>query len=336
MRTSAFFLTLLLAVTLCLWSPARAQNNVKLAQTGMQFLSVVSDARGAALAGAVTTTPMQSASLFFNPSTMAETKTYFDLSASYNLWIADIKHSTFSFALRPSDGDYGVFGLSVQYVDYGEILGTRVNPDPNDKLGYIDTGPIKAYGMAVGLGYAKALSEAFSVGGQVRWVRQSLGESLVPSASGGTEMRKNAVNTAAFDFGTIFKPGFKSFAFGMSVRNFSQEIKYETEQFELPLTFTLGVSMDAMDFLNDRSLINSLLVSVNAVHNRDYYEQLYFGTEAEMLNVLALRLGYVTSADEMGVTFGFGVHQYGLAFDYAYTPFGVFTNAQRFTIRFLM
>lgn len=334
MRKCALSLTVLLIASLSLSSLVLAQDNTKLAQTGMQFLSVVSDARAAAMAGAMTTMRLKSASLFFNPSCMAENKGFFDLSASYNLWIADIKHSTFSFSLRPASGDIGVFGVSVQYVDYGDILGTRVNPDPNDKLGYIDTGPVKAYGVAVGVGYAKALSDAFSVGGQVRWVRQSLGEGLVPSLGGGTEIRKNAVTAAAFDFGTIFKPGLKSVAFGMSVRNFSKEIKYEEEAFELPLTFTLGISLDVMDFLNDRGLIHTLFVSVDAVHNRDYYEQLYFGADCDLLDVLNLRLGYVTSGDEMGTTFGFGVHQYGLGVDYAYTPFGVFTNAQRFTVRY--
>jgi len=53
------------------------------------------------------------------------------------------------------------------------------------------------------------------------------------------------------------------------------------------------------------------------------------------MNMLALRVGYVTSQDEYGLTAGFGVHQFGVSFDYAYTPFGVFGNVHRFTLHIL-
>jgi hypothetical protein len=325
------FLTVLLLVGVLCCNHGVAQENVKLAQTGMQFLSVVSDARAAALAGAVTTMRMGSAALFFNPAMMAETDREWDLSSSVNFWIADIKHYTGSLFWRPASGDYGVFGISAQMVKYGEILGTSV---ANNNIGYVDDGALDAYGLAIGFGYAKALSEAFSVGGQIRWVTQKLGQSLVP-VSGGTAYQKNeASNLGVFDFGTVFKPGLKSFAFGMSVRNFSRELKFQEQSFELPLTFTLGISMDVMDFMNDRSIVNAVQVSIDAVHNRDYYEQVFFAVEISMLEVLDLRGGYITSSDEQGVTMGFGVHKFGLGVDYAYTPFGVFTDAQRFTIRF--
>ncbi len=327
----ASFLIVLLLVGVVMSDRLAAQENVKLAQTGMQFLSVVSDARAAALAGAVTTLRMQSASLFFNPAMMAETVNEWDLGTSVNYWIADIKHYTASAFWRPASGDFGVFGLSFQYVKYGDILGTSV---ANNNIGYVDDGNINAYGMAIGIGYAKALSEAFSVGGHVRYVEQNLGQSLVPTVNGPEYQKNKASNFGVFDFGTIFKPGFKSFAFGMSVRNFSRELHYQDQGFELPLTFTLGVSMDMMDFAADRSIVNSAFVSIDAVHNRDYYEQVLFAGEVSLLEVLSLRAGYLTSGDEQGFSMGFGVHQFGLAVDYAYTPFGVFTKAQRFTVRF--
>ncbi|MEW6511798.1 MAG: PorV/PorQ family protein [Bacteroidota bacterium] len=326
MRKLASILTVLLVAGS---GPAGAEENVKLAQTGMQFLSVMSDARAAALAGAVTTMRLRSASLFFNPACMAETDRLLDFAASYNKWIADIKHSTASVAYRPASGDLGVFGLSVQFVDYGEILGTSVAAN---NIGYVDNGTINAYGLAAGIGYAKALSEAFSVGGDVRWVMQNLGESLVPTGQG-PQLKKNQASVLAFDFGTLFKPGFKSFAFGMSVRNFAKEVAFEEQAFELPLTFTIGVSMDLMDFLEDRSIIQAAYLSVDAVHNRDYYEQVFVGGEVSLIDALDLRGGYIVNSDEQGFTTGFGLHQFGIAVDYAYTPFGVFNDAHRVTLR---
>jgi hypothetical protein len=320
----------LLLLNFCLTTAGKAQESVKLGQTGMQFLSVVSDARAAAMANAVTTLPMGSSSLFFNPAGMSESG-FLDIAISHNQWIADIKHTTFSLSFKPS-GNLGIFGLSVQSVDYGEILGTVV---ANNDQQYEDIGTIKVSALAIGLGYAKALTDQFSAGAGIRWVKQDLGQSIIPSDSSTTKV-SNKLNPLVFDFGTSFKTGFKSLTFGMSVRNFASEVKYAAESFELPLTFTVGISMDMMDFIDDRSLVHSLLVSVDAVHNRDYREQLYLGAEVNLLNFLAIRGGYITNSDEDKATFGFGLSQKGLSFDYAYTPFGVFDKVQRFTLRFAL
>jgi hypothetical protein len=92
--------------------------------------------------------------------------------------------------------------------------------------------------------------------------------------------------------------------------------------------------MDVMDFVDDRSVVSGVLVSVDAVHNRDYHEQVFAAVECRVLDALAVRGGYVSNGGESDVSFGFGVWKYGLAVDYAYTPFGVFDKVQRFTLRF--
>lgn len=337
-KTGKFVVALLLG---CLLSSGFAQENVKLAQSGFQFLTVVSDARAAAMGEAMTSLQVGSSALFFNPAGMSEMTGFADATASNNQWIADIKHYTFSVALKPFKGDYGVLGLSVQSVDYGDFYGTRVNRA--SPQGYDDTGIFKLHALALGVGYAKQLSEQFSVGAHVRWVRQNLGESdasaFVASADtlGGTDTisvrKKNVLSPFVFDFGTQFKTGLGSLVFGMSVRNFSGEVTYAEESFQAPLEFTLGISMNLMDIIGD--LPNqSLYASVDASHPRDHPEQLKVGLEYRLLNAISLRGGYVSSNDENAFSFGLGVSQYGFAFDYAYTPFGVFDNVQRFTARF--
>ncbi|MDZ7309706.1 MAG: PorV/PorQ family protein [candidate division KSB1 bacterium] len=309
-----------------------AQEREKLAQTGLQFLSVASDARAAALADAVTSTENQSSALFFNPAGMANMSTVMDITAARNKWIADIQYYAFSLAIRPAGGNYGVLGLSVQSVDYGEILGTVTAP--SDK-GYEDIeigSPVDAF--AIGIGYAKAISDRFAVGGQVKLVRQRLGESILSGPDNTTTISRNEVMPLAFDFGTLFKTGFKSLAFGMSVRNFSKEIKYADEGFQLPLVFTMGISMNLMDVVKIGGLNQSALVSVDATHDRSHPEQLKIGIDYKPVNMLSLRGGYVFNNDEDNITFGLGVSQFGFGFDYAYTPFGVFENVQRMTVRF--
>jgi hypothetical protein len=312
-----------------------AQENEKQAQTGFQFLSVVSDARAAAMAEAMTSLQTGSSALFFNPAGMTGMENVIDVSASINLWIADIRHNTFSVAVKPFGGDYGVIGLSAQFVDYGDFYGTRVNRAAPQ--GYEDTGIFSLNAMALGIGYAKQLTDQFSVGGQVRWVRQDLGESVVPVISA-TDTTEHTVTSKlvplVFDFGTQFRPGIASLVFGMSVRNFSKEMKYVDEGFQAPLVFNLGISMNVLDVIGELPVDQSLYLSIDASHYRDHPEQIKFGLEYRLMNVLSLRGGYVTDNDESGLSLGAGVSQYGFGFDYAYTPFGVFDKVHRVTARF--
>jgi hypothetical protein len=326
---------------------AFAQEGQKLAQSGFQFLSVVSDARAAAMGEAMTSLRLGSSALFFNPAGMAEMDGVFDFSASRNQWIADITHTMFSLAVKPWKGDYGVFGLTIQHVNYGDFYGTRVSAA--SPLGYEDTGTFTLTSFAVGLGYAKQLTDRFSVGGHVRWVRQDLGESMtavhIREFFPGTDSSYRVADTAivsnkltpfVFDFGTQFKTGFKSLVFGMSVRNFSGEVKYASEGFQAPLVFTLGISMDLVDLMGgDLSQIHSLYCSIDASHHRDHPEQVKIGLEYRLMELLALRAGYASSNnDETSFSYGIGVSKYGFAFDYAYTPYGVFGAVHRMTARF--
>jgi hypothetical protein len=289
------------------------------------------------MAEAMTSLEFGSSALFFNPAGMANMTGMIDVAASDNQWIADIRHNAFSLALSPANGEYGVIGFSLQTVDYGDFYGTRV--DKSTDLGYVDTEIFQLTAMAAGVGYAKRLTDRFSVGGQVRWVKQDLGKSIIPEIS--TELDttegevSNELTPLAFDFGTQFKTGFKSLVFGMSVRNFSKEIKYVEEGFQLPLVFNLGISMNVMDFFEELPVTQSLIVSLDASHYRSHPEQIKIGLDYQLMNLLSIRGGYISSNDESGLSFGMGVSQYGIALDYAYTPFGVFDKVQRMSARFM-
>jgi hypothetical protein len=328
-----------------------AQENQKLAQTGFQFLSVTSDARGAAMGEAMTSLQTTaSSSLFFNPAGMAGMTNFVDVTASVNEWIGNIKHYQFSIAINPSGGNFGAFGLSIQSVNYGDFYGTVV--DQTSDLGYRDTEIFQLNAMAAGIGYAKRLSDQFSIGGQVRMVRQDLGTSVIPvygqkiiiDSTGNqyavsdttSAIVSNKLTPLVFDFGTQFKTGIKSLVFGMSVRNFSKEMKYVQEGFQAPLVFNLGISMNLFDLLSNIPEDNSLTMSVDATHYVDHPEQIKVGIEYNFRNMLKLRGGYVSKSDydESSFSYGLGLALAGFAFDYTYTPFGIFDKVQRMTARF--
>jgi hypothetical protein len=327
-------ITLLILVTL--FHTLNAQDK-KLAQTGMKFLSVSTDARSSGFGEAITAVDLGSASaIFYNPATMASIHEFTSLTVGNVSWIADIKHLHSAIAFAPFDGDYGVFGISFQSVDYGEFMGTIV---ADNEQGYVDVGSYSPTAMAIGIGYAKALSTKFSVGGNIKYVKQDLGSSIIDvDDAGGYIQESNSLGAMAFDFGILYKTGFKSLNFGMSVRNFSTELKYKEETFQLPLTFRIGLSMDALDLIDVDKNTHSLIVAVDASHPRDYSEQLFVGGEYTFINTFSIRAGFVSPADEHNFSAGFGIKRnisgMNVGVDYAYQPFGIFNNVHRFSFNF--
>ena len=342
MKRLAFVLMLVL-LTVSMFTPV-AYGQQKLAQTGFDFLSVGTDARATGMGEAFSTIQGSSAALFYNPAGLAAITNFVDVSTSQLKWIADIKYLSGAVAFAPYGGKYGIVGISLMNINYGEFKFTRV---AQNEQGYedIDGYPMpKAY--VVGLGYGKELSSQFSVGGQAKYAYQSLGKSLVPvykqvTTGAGTvktdtsyELRDYNVGTIAFDFGTIYKTGLKSLAFGVSVNNFSREIRYERESFQLPLSFKIGISMNLMDLVPDLAEDHSLFLSVDAVHPRAFAEYLNVGGEYVFSKTIALRAGYITHHTEYGLTAGIGVQKFGIAVDYSFMPHKIFSDIQRFSVRF--
>lgn len=318
----------------------------KLAQTGFSFLSVGTDARATGMGEAFTTIEGSSTALLYNPAGIAGLTSFVDLSTNQMKWLADIKYLSGTIAFAPYEGKYGVVGVSVMNINYGEFKFTRVAQNAD---GYVDiAGWPTPSAYMVGLGYAKALSNQFSVGGQIKYASQSLGKSYVPTyrtttdATGKTkidttlEERDYTLGTLAFDFGTIYKTGLKSLAFGVSVNNFAREIKYERESFQLPLSFKIGISMNVMDLVSDLAEDHSLFVSLDAIHPRSYAEFLNIGGEYVFAKTVALRFGYITHHPDYNLTAGLGVRKFGVAVDYSYMPHKVFNNVQRFSVKFSM
>ncbi|MBN1542119.1 PorV/PorQ family protein [candidate division KSB1 bacterium] len=336
-RITLFALIAVLALGLAN-PPVYAQK--KLAQTGMQFLSVGTDARATAMGEAYTTIDAGASSIFYNPACMALFSNTLEFTAAQMTWIADINYFSGALAYRPKRGLYGVFGLSFSTVDYGDFQGTLVNRDL--EAGYEDTDVFSPSAMAVGFSYANALTDRFSVGGTIKYVYQDLGSHLIVANESVkySDITEDDLNTekfdmtvAAVDFGTFYRTGFKSLAFGMSVRNFSREVQYEKESFQLPLTFRIGFSVDVLDFVPMELEGHSFLLAVDAAHPRSFPEYISVGGEYTLMEILSLRAGFIGSQDDYGMTAGFGVQKFGVGIHYSYSPFDTFEDVSRFSVR---
>lgn len=351
----SFYTTCLIAALCVLMVPsALAQTTLpspddevptdKRAQTGFKFLSTSVDARASGMGGAVTSSAVGgSTALFYNPASMARMSGSFHASAGVVEHLVDFKYQYASAAYAPAGGSYGVIGVSFMNVDYGDFFET-VRAE-NDQ-GFIELGTYSPTAMALGLGYARSFTDRFSVGAQFKYALQDLGtfatarvESGGSALPDGTQAAYDdySLNTLAVDFGVLYNTGFESLTIAMSVRNFSQELIYERERFELPLTFQLGMSMDLLDVTSLDPNMHSLVLSVDAQRPRDFAEHLKFGAEYTLMDVVSLRGGwgsaFVGDDSEEGLSLGAGIQYevsgFGFGADYAYTDFGVFGELQR-------
>lgn len=318
------------------WLPGGDDDNQKTAQTGLKFLSVSTSPRAVALGNAATAlNDWGAAAMFYNPASMARLGGLGSASFGLVQWIADITYNHAGVAINPAQGRYGVFGVSVLAVDYGEFEETiRVDTE----TGYEKLGSYSPSALAIGIGYAKALSDRFSVGGNVKYVRQDLGSSVINTD---LERESNTVSTPAFDFGIMYNTGFRSLSFAMRARNFAPAVEYQREAFELPLNVSVGLSMNVLDLASTGagglSENHSFLVAVDTAHPRDYAETISLGGEYTFMNLFSLRGGYTYPSDEQGVSLGGGLNLsfggYSFSADYAYTQFDVFDNVNTLAIQ---
>lgn len=305
------------------------EDQAKIGQTAMQFLSISLDPRASAMGNAVTAMELNSASTLYNPAALGFMESSIDVNVGHNRWIADIRYLYGTGAM--SVGNIGTFGIHIVSVDHGTI-NTTIRSE--NQKGYVDTGEITPSATAVGLSYARALTNRFSAGGNVKYVRQNLGSATLASGGESTSIEHG---TLAFDFGMLYRTGFRSLKFAVDVRNFASEVQYAEKSSELPLNFRIGVNMDMLDFTDLNQDIHSFILSIDATHPRSYSEEVKVGGEYRFMDMLALRGGYTYPSEIEGINLGTGlrlpIDGYDVNFNYSYTPYDFFNSVHRLGVR---
>jgi len=298
----------------------------KVGTTSFQFLKVPTDARATGMGEAYTAVVNTADAVFWNPAALTNVKNI-DLSFSYLDYLLDVYHASLSFAYNV-DG-IGTFAVHALMTDVGKIEVTSV-----DALGYVGdtynpglTGEtINPGALAVGLSFARELTDKFSFGLTSKYVREDL------------DVKAKA--TVVFDAGLLYRTGFRSLQLGAAVKHFGPEVKYVDESYPLPQTFTIGVSgylLSPEGAFWMPSNNHRLLLAYDLSHPRDYTQQHHVGLEYSFMDLIVLRGGYKFNYDEEGFTFGFGLTRNFIRFDYSYADFGEFFDAiHRFTVGFKM
>ena len=299
----------------------------KLGQAGMTFLSIDGSARAAAMAGNLGYARGDMASAFHNPAGMAflEGRGFY---FNWTRWLADmsVAHMAVAWNVR----NWGTFSLAAQVMDYGDIPGTVI--DMADPKGYQDTGNLNDVGaLSVGVGYAIQMTDKFAIGGIAKVVDQKLGHNDTYIADQLQERGKlNHARGLAFDFGTRYDTGIRSLVVAMSLRNYSGQLLYENEEFQLPLTYRIELSANLFQLLPwSPGEGQQLVMSLAGVDPRERPQYLNVGLEYGLGELLAVRAGWNGQAAEDnigGLTAGVGLKLHSLGargrFDLAWASFG--------------
>lgn len=313
-------------------------NVTKVGTTSAPFLKVEPGARAVGMGGAFVAVANDATAIFWNPAGIARlTKT--EIILIHTQWLAGTSFDFVGFILPL--GTFGTLGVSITSLSMGEMkVRTVFYPEgTGEKYGAGD--------VAIGLSYARNLTDRFSIGFNGKYIQQHI-----------WHMSSSAF---AVDIGTLFTTQFNGMKIGMSISNFGTNmqldgkdtminydpdpVKYgnndripahmQTDKFSLPLLFRVGVAMDIL-----KGKRNRMTLAIDAVHPNDNTENLNLGVEHVFNNMIFLRIGYknlFTKDGEEGLTAGAGmkyrlIGNTSLKIDFSYQDFGRLNNVHRFSM----
>lgn len=337
MKSNKIILTIAIILVFGINSFAQVGLN-KLAQSTMNFMLVSVSPKASAMGEAFYAVGNSSDAIFYNPAGIANTNNTLDVSFNFTQWIADINYLA-GAAVYNMDS-YGVLGVHVMTVDYGEIIGTTlIDPSQQSQYpdGYIETGPLSNVGAySFGITYAKKISPQFSIGGNIRIAGQNLGENQFFDGTS----RQNKATKLVFDAGVLYNTGFKDFRFGMAIRNFSSQIKREEIDEQMPIVFAMGTAINLWKFIDESADNQQLTLAADFMHYNNYSERVNVGVDYTFMNLISLRAGYQSNRDIASWSAGIGLQTEfagnKIEVNYSYSYIKIFDNVNRLSVNFAL
>lgn len=331
--------TLAVVLVFSLVSAVSAQDVKKTGTSAAAFLRIPVGATGTAMGSAFAAVADDPSAMYWNPSGLASLTNY-ALMVDYSPWLPGLNFSYIGIAL-PLSG-IGTVGVNVTSLATDEMMVTTVSqPEGTGSL-------FSANSFAVGLTYAKGLTDRFAIGATFKYIRETIYNS--------------GADGFAFDIGTIYTTPFDGIRLGVSIANFGTAMRMDgedlnvrididptqrgnnqsivgrlrTDSFDAPLVMRVGLAWDAMERNG-----NVLTLAVDGINPNDNSQSVNVGARVSLLNnVLVLTGGYsdlLLDDREMGLTLGAGVNLktqsgMGISAGYAFQDFENLRSVNRFTV----
>lgn len=315
-----------------------AQDVKKVGTSAAIFLRIPVGVRGAAMGSAFVSVADDATAMFWNPGGIArlEKKTLF---VDHAPWLPGLTFNYFGVVLPL--GEAGALGFNVTSLGSDEMDITTVEqPEGTGET-------FSSRSVALGMAYARNLTDRFSIGANVKFIHESI---LNSSAIG-----------LAFDIGTLYDTPFPGIRLGVSISNFGTNMRIDgddlnvrvdldpsqegdnqsivgrlrTDNHEAPLIMRVGLSWDAIATTGNR-----LTFAVDGLNPNDDAQSVNLGGEYALFGeTLVLRGGFndlFLNDREKGLTMGVGVNfeASGIGFSggYAFQNFEHLDGVNRFSL----
>jgi hypothetical protein len=344
MKNSSMKLALLIALALGLCAvisnePALAQDVTKVGTSAAAFLRIPVGARGAAMGSAFVSMADDATAMYWNPGGLARLNKS-SLYVDHSPYLPGLNFNYLALALHSES--FGTVGVNVTALNTEEMIRTTVD----QPMGTGET--FSAASLAVGVAYARNLTDRFSIGANAKYIQETI---LNSRATG-----------IALDIGTLYTTPFDGIRLGVSISNFgpamringedlnvrvdiapnqegdSQSIvgQLKTDDFDSPLLMRVGISWDAVHNASHR-----LTVAADGLNPNDNTQSVNVGAEFALFKeLLVLRGGFndlFLEDREKGLTFGAGFNLdvqggWGVTAGYAFQDLEHLEAVNRFSL----
>jgi opacity protein-like surface antigen len=313
----------------------------KVGTTAAPFLGISVGPKALGMGSAFVASADDATALYWNPSGIARAmKSQF--IASHTTWLVGTNLNWVGLSINLDNTNS--IGVSFTQLDYGEdIVTTVLLPEGTGERW-------DAQDVAVGLSYARNLTDRFSIGGTVKYISQ--------------QIYNESASAVAVDIGLLYITEFNNLKIGMSISNFGTDMKMDgrdlvrrididpnstgnnpnivsilkTDEWALPLFFRVGVAMDVV-----KTDDIAVTLAADAFRPSDNNSSLNVGMEFSWNDLIFIRGGYKNlflDDSQEGLNVGAGlkynfVEMNYVHFDYAFTSFGKFDNLHTFSLGIL-
>lgn len=289
-----------------------------------QFLKIGATARATGMGESFVAVSDDITSLQWNPAGLVSFKEN-GITASYTQWFVDTRLNYFGGVYH--FGGSNAVGISVNSLQTEDMkITTEFQPGgTGETFSFSD--------IAIGLSYARQMTEQFSFGATVKYVQEDLGALKMDGVLG--------------DLATFYRTGLGTSRFAIMISNFggqinptgevnlvSGEIVNSFQSFPPPTNFQLGFAIEP---LMDKQ--NRLTTSIQLNSPNDNAENLTFGAEYAYKEFLFFRGGYKVNVDAESFSGGVGL-KFPISFahanlDYSIANYSDLGIAQRFSLNIL-
>ncbi len=340
---------LLLSLMICV-PFAQAQVGI----TSVPFLQIEPDSRASGMGNTGVALADNASAVFWNPAGLAGQRGS-QINITHSQWLPKFNADLFYDYLvgRHYVEDIGTFGAHITYLNFGEQLRTTAQNPTGEGLGRFNS-----YEFSIGVSYGYSLSNNWSLGTGIRYIRSSLFEGTL----GGEETSVSPGSSVGIDLATMYQSNpftfggnSASFSAGLNLSNIGPGINYteDAEKDPLPTVLRVGWALTAdldpkgvhsLTLANDISKVmardstggfNALFDSWGTYERQttqgtaelSTFQQFMVGTGLEYWynDLFAVRSGYYfedpNNGDRRFITLGAGIRYdfVGVDFSYIYT-----------------